>query len=80
MTKRLTKKTMFMLSLVIFGAFGFIQSIINENFSKSKSAFKKEDQSSLPQFVERAHADNPALAGCTGSDGSDGSGDGSNGF
>lgn len=77
MAKRLTKKTMFILSLVIFGGFGFLQSIINDNFSKSKSAFKKEDGATLPLLINTAHADNPA-AGC--GDGSDGSGDGSNGF
>lgn len=75
MAKRLTKKMTFLLSLMMVGMFGMIQSLISENFSQAKSSFKKEDISS--NFVETAHAD-VAPACCP--DGSDGSGDGSNGF
>jgi hypothetical protein len=77
MAKRLTKKMMFILSLAIVGFFGLINSIIVDNFSKSKSAFKKENLPSLPNFTETAHADIPPIPG---GDGSDGSGDGSNGY
>lgn len=76
MAKRITKKMMFLFSLVIMGTVGLVQNIILDNFSKSRSAFKKEDVSALPKFVETAHADIAyPTDGC-----SDGSGDGSNGF
>lgn len=77
MAKRITKKMMFLFSLALVGTFGLIQNIILDNFSKSRSAFKKEEMSSLPKFVETAQAD---IAPIPPADGCDGGGDGSNGY
>lgn len=77
MIKRISKKSIFLFSLIIVGMFGLIQNILKDNFTKSGSSFQKENISLTPDMVQKVYAD---VITATPGDSSDGSGDGSNGF
>jgi hypothetical protein len=76
MIKRISKRTTFLLSIIVVGIFGFVQNVFKDNLTRADSTFRKEKVSLTPDLVEKVYADVVTPP----SDGSDGCGDGSNGF
>ena len=79
MIKHVSKKTIFLASLIILGMTGFIQNVLRDNFSKAGSSFQKEKVSLTQDVINKVYADVVTAPPAPG-DGSGGSGDGSNGF
>lgn len=85
MGTKLKKKTIFLFSLIFAGSLGLVHTIIVDNFSKSRSTFRKESITELPNFLETAEADIGPVSGGGSGGGSGGDsdgacGDGSNGI